>query len=96
MASEDYRRKFAALIFIILCIIVYILEGILINPFAFWNMVPLVFAYLILGAGYEHESYAIKFGSIGFMIGSVVVAFLAHFAWFYDWGNTKTGSSTSG
>ena len=83
-------------IFVILCISVYFLEGIPINPFAFWNMVPLFLGLIVVKKGIKDSSYTTKFGSVGFAVGAIILVFFAHFAWFFDWWETQTGSSTSG
>ena len=81
---------------IISCFFVYISEGVLFNPFAFWNMTPLLISYFVFKAALKNQSISISYSSIGFGIGCLLIIVFFHLAWLFDWGETKTGSSTSG
>ncbi len=59
-------------------------------------MVPLVLGYIVLKSSFKSKSYANKLGGIGFATGATIIVFFSHFAWFFDWWATKTGSSTAG
>lgn len=81
--------------FTIMAIVIYYLEGILINPFAIWNASPLLISYLLVSKSIEQDSKLIFIGFVLFTFISLTLSLLGHFAWHFDWQQTKTDSSTS-
>jgi hypothetical protein len=96
MNIRDITQDNLKFLLISACLLIYIFEGVLLNPFAIWNMVPLILGYWVLKAGLINNSNSILYPSIGFAIGCLVTTFFFHLTWFFDLGETKTGSSTSG
>ena len=82
-------------ILLLLAIFIYVAEGVLFNPFALWNMLPLGLAYLIYRSSRVGGSKARLYAAYGFLIGSMILSGFLHIAWLFDLGNAKTGSSTS-
>ncbi|TCK18561.1 hypothetical protein DFR30_1840 [Thiogranum longum] len=35
-------------------------------------------------------------GAVGFLVGSMALSGYIHLAWIFDWGESRTGSSTAG
>ncbi len=79
---------------IILAIFVYVSEGVSFNAFTAWNMLPLIISYFLYLAPTKKGTSL--YGAYGFLIGSMLLSGYIHMAWLFDWGGTKTGSSTSG
>jgi len=82
-------------IFILPAIFVFSVEGFL-NPFAYWNTAPILLAWFILRDTDEGEFKIPLAGTLAFSILTVGFIVLIHMAWFFNWGDTATGSSTSG
>lgn len=76
-------------------IFVFVVEGFF-NPFAYWNNAPILFAYFVFRYTGQGEFEIPLAGTLAFSILTVGIIVLAHMAWFFNWGNTATGSSTSG
>ncbi len=92
---RSITRQQWAIGFIFIALIIYYLEGILINPFAIWNASPLLISYLLVSKSIEQNSKPIFIGFVLFTFISLTLSLLGHFAWHFDWQQTKTGSSTS-
>ncbi len=90
ISPHDKRLKISL---IICCVVVYILEGAIFNPFAFWNMAPLFISYLILIKGLEAETSSEYFASIVFAACCFASVMFVHIVWFFDWWGMITGSS---
>ena len=73
----------------------YVLEGILINPLIAWTALPVYIGYSTIRTAWKTQSTKKLHQGYGFLIFSVFFSYLYHFAWFFDWDGTKTGSSTS-
>ena len=71
------------------------MEGFL-NPFAYWNNAPILFAYFVLQETGKGEFEIPLAGTLTFSVFTVGLVVLAHMAWFFNWGSMTTGSSTSG
>ena len=80
---------------LILALGMYILEGILLNLLIIWVLLPLYIGYSIIRKAWRINSSKKLEQGYGFLIVSVGFSYLYHFAWFFDWGGTKTASSTS-
>mgnify|MGYP005856660499 CR=1 FL=1 len=81
--------------------------GGLTNPFTYWNLLPLLIAWIVvLGSAGSREgaedarrrpwllSRRLPATTFGVAVGAVEG--LANLAWLFDWGGTATGSSTAG
>ncbi len=93
---EKISTKKISIFIISTMLILYVLEGVLLNPFFLWVGSPLLFAYIhALSSGYSGSKKGIS-AVKGFLGGSVPVLLLAHVSWALDIGGTQTGGSTSG
>ena len=80
----------------VLCAVwVVLAEEIFINVFTVWNLVPVLEGYVLYRWAAKTNKASAYGGAIGFAMLGVGFTILAHAAWFFDWGQTKTGSSTS-
>lgn len=93
---KDKVQKTWAVIFLLLAILIYYLEGIAFNPFALWNASPLLISYYLVSKGIRINSKPVLIGFVFYTIASLGLLLFGHFAWYFDWQGTKTGSSTSG
>jgi hypothetical protein len=73
----------------------YYLEGILFNPLIVWTASPILIGYSILAKAWATESAKKLCQGYCFLTFSLGFSYFYHFAWFFDWGGTKTGESTS-
>lgn len=73
----------------------YVLEGVLLNPLIAWTVLPMYIGYSTIKTAWKKQSKKKLRQGYGYLIVSVGFSYLYHFAWFFDWGGTKTGSSTS-
>ena len=87
------KRNFFYITLIVLAIFVFVSEGVAFNVFTVWNMLPLIISFVLYVNATTKGST--PYGAYGFLIGSMLLSSLIHLAWFFDWGETKTGSSTS-
>lgn len=74
---------------------IYLAEGVLFNPWAFWNAIPLILAGLLFWLGDWQDDPPVKRGAAGFLVAAMAVSLPAHLAWMLDLDGTRTGSSTS-
>ncbi|NKI35771.1 hypothetical protein HFP89_11420 [Wenzhouxiangella sp. XN79A] len=79
-----------------LLVFIYVAEGVLINPWVFWNALPLVLAGILFWLGHSQHNAPVRRGAIGFLVAAMAVSIPAHLAWMLDLDGTRTGSSTSG
>lgn len=93
-SNAEHKNKVRAIL-VMSSIGLYVLEGILFNPLIAWTVLPLYVGYSILAKAWRTESRKKLFQGYGFLIVSIGFSYLYHFAWFFDWGGTKTGGSTS-
>ncbi len=82
-------------LFILPAFFVFSVEGYL-NPFAYWNTAPILLAWFILRDTDKGEFEIPLAGTLTFSVLTVGFIVLIHMAWFFNWGDTATGSSTSG
>ncbi|MDO3383013.1 hypothetical protein [Gilvimarinus algae] len=83
------------LLLIALVLGLYALEGILVNPLIFWVSIPIYFGYSVVASALKDSSKVKLRQGYGYLVLTVCFTYLYHFAWFFDWNDTKTGSSTS-
>lgn len=98
---ENYmnkKTKDSALIVgsIICSAFVVIAEGVKPNVFTVWNLFPILICYFVLKMATSNGSRASLWGSIGLTFSGIGMLLFVHAAWLFDWGGTKTSSSTSG
>ncbi len=74
---------------------IYVAEGVAINPWAFWNGIPLVLTGVLFWLGHSQDNPPVKWGAIGFLVAAMAVSLPAHMAWMLDLDGTRTASSTS-
>lgn len=89
-------QKIWAAVFLLVAILIYYLEGILVNPYALWNASPLLISYYLISKGLQVNSKPVIIGFAAYTILSLCMLLFGHLAWYFDWQETKTGSSTSG
>ncbi len=84
--------------FLLLCsIFILLVEGVSADIFIFWNLLPIVIGYFVLKYSFVNRaSFVSSLPGFGYLILGIGFSILAHAAWFFDWGETQTGSSTSG
>jgi hypothetical protein len=73
----------------------YVAEGVVFNPWAFWNAIPLILAGVLFWLGDSQGNPPVKRGAVGFLVAAMAVSLPAHLAWMLDLDGTRTGSSTS-
>ena len=84
--------------FLLLCSI-FILASEGVNPgiFTLWNLLPIVIGYFVLKYSFVNRtSFVSSLPGFGYLILGIGFSLLTHAAWLFDWGETQTGSSTSG
>lgn len=81
---------------IIVGLLVVVVEGM--NGFAIWNLLPvsLVLAAALIVQWRPSASKRIRSFVAGFGPATLGAVAFAHLAWYFDWGETATGSSTAG
>lgn len=73
----------------------YALAGVVLNPFIIWVSLPLYIGYTMVLSGIKKALKKKQFRGMGYIAVSLVLTYSYHLAWFFDWNETKTGSSTS-
>ena len=84
-----------AIVLGLLLAFIYVAEGVLINPWVFWNALPLVLAGILFWLGDGQRNGPVRAGAIGFLFGAMAFSVPVHVAWMLDLDGTRTGSSTS-
>jgi hypothetical protein len=81
---------------VIVGLLVIIVEGL--NGFAIWNLLPvsLVLAAVLTIQWRHRAGKRLRSFVVGFGLATLGVVAFAHLAWYFDWGETATGSSTAG
>lgn len=62
--------------------------------FAAWNALPMMAGLGMLLLGHRHRR-TIAWGRTAFAVVATLFMVWFHLAWLFDWGGTRTGSSTS-
>lgn len=73
----------------------YVLEGILINPFIVWTVLPLYVALGLYSRSEKSNEISKLPAILGFLIFSLLPSYAYHIAWFFDIDGTQSSSSTS-
>ncbi len=73
---------------LLLAYFIYFTEGVPINMFTFWNMLPLLASFLI----YQFGS---KYGAYSFLLGSMMLSGYLHLAWMFGWGDINSDSTSA-
>lgn len=80
---------------IVLALGLYALEGIAVNPFIIWTASPIAVGYLLLRRAWRTPTVKHRHQAYGFLIASVGLSYLYHLAWFFNWGNMNSGSTSA-
>jgi len=67
---------------------IYFTEGVAINMFTVWNMLPLFVSLLIYQFGSRYDAYS-------FLLGSMMLSGYLHLAWFFDWSDINYDSTSA-
>ncbi len=73
---------------VILAYFIYFTEGVAVNIFTIWNMLPLFVSLLIFRFASQHAAYS-------FLLGSMMLSGYMHLAWLFSWGDIKQGSTSA-
>jgi hypothetical protein len=76
------------IILLILAYFIYFTEGVTINLFTLWNMLPLFISLLIYLFGSSYNAYS-------FLFGSMLLSGYLHLAWFFGWGDIDSDSTSA-
>ena len=91
------KKELALFAGLVICsAIVVITEGVKPNLFTVWNLLPVIYCYLLFRKAISNSSITMIGGSVGFALTGIPLLLFVHAAWFFDWEGTKTGSSTGG
>ncbi|MBB5320308.1 hypothetical protein [Marinobacter oulmenensis] len=89
------QKKRIFLILLTITLALYILSGVVFNPMIIWTAGPVFLSYPLLNHGLSKGSKPNCYGAYAYLLGSSGFSLAYHLAWFFDWGGTKTGGSTS-
>ena len=92
---DSNKNKKFILILAINAFILYFLEGIKLNLFIIWVLLPIYIGYSIVIKAWKIKSRKKLWEGYNFLIASIGFSYLYHLPWFFDWDGTKTGSSTA-
>jgi len=67
---------------------IYFTEGVAINLFTLWNMLPLFIGLLIYVFASPYNAYS-------FLFGSMLLSGYLHLAWFFGWGDIDSDSTSA-
>jgi len=93
--SNLMEKKNFLILLLLITACLYFLAGVLINPLIIWVAGPLFISYPLFASGKNSNTPAKCYAAYGYLLGGAGFSLLYHFAWFFDWGQTKTGGSTS-
>lgn len=65
------------------------------NMFTIWNLSPIFLCYFILKNSFKEKNKSSRWNSICFTLTTVGSIIYVHTAWWQNWQEIKTGSSTS-
>jgi len=82
------QKPFFYITLLLLAWFIYFTEGVAINMFTVWNMLPLFVSLLIYQFGSRHGAYS-------FLLGSMMLSGYLHLAWFFGWGNINADKSST-
>ena len=89
------QKKRTIILLFAIALALYVLAGVVFNPMIVWTAGPVFLSYPLLSHGLSKGSKRNCFGAYAYLVGSSGFSLAYHFAWFFDWGGTKTGGSTS-
>ena len=75
--------------------LIVLAEGVAPNLFTLWNLVPLFISYLLFAVAIYKKNTGLLVGAIGYSLFGIGISFVGHTAWYFDWYQIKTASSTS-
>ena len=88
------RRDLFYILMVIFAAFIFVTEEF--NPFAFWNMLPILVAFGIYGRWRQNAPNPRRYPAFGCLIGAMLLIVPVHIAWLFDIGGFASGSSTSG
>lgn len=89
------KKKIFILLLVINAILLYIIEGIFINPFFLWVLLPIFVGYSIVNKAWKIKSKKRLWEGYIFLISSIGFSYFYHLLWFFDFDGTRTGGSTT-
>lgn len=89
------KKKIFILILTINALILYALEGVLLNPLIIWVLLPIYIGYMIVIKAWKIKSRKKLWEGYNFLIASIGFSYFYHLSWFFDWGGARTGGSTA-
>ena len=96
MIKTDFgKKKKFILVLLINSFILYYLEGVVLNIFIIWVLLPIYIGYTIVIKAWKIKSRKKLWEGYNFLGASIGFSYLYHLVWFFDWDGAKTGSSTS-
>lgn len=87
------RTALLSIPFLVAIVLVAYTEG-QFSGFMIWNALPIAVGLGMLLAA-RRASRAVVAGCVAFAVSATLLVVAFHLAWFFDWGRTATGSSTS-
>ncbi|MEW8206310.1 MAG: hypothetical protein AB2770_14250 [Candidatus Thiodiazotropha taylori] len=90
------KEPYIAAIAIAVGLFVVFAEGVTPNIFTMWNLLPVLATYMLFKGAAKRRRIRTTLGAVGFLVFGVGLLLFVHLAWLFDWGETKTGSSTAG
>ena len=97
MSKNMIQKNIILLVWIVLCsVFIVIAEGVTINIFTLWNLVPIVICYYLFRLAIKENRVALYGGAIGYTLLGVGLLLFIHAAWYFDLDGTSTGASTGG
>ncbi len=82
------QKPFFYIALLLLAYFIYFTEGVPINMFTFWNMLPLFVSLLIYQFGSPYSAYS-------FLLGSMMLSVYLHLAWMFSWGDINSDSTSA-
>jgi len=82
------QKKIFYITLLILAYFIYFAEGVAVNIFTIWNMLPLFVSLLIYHFGSKYSAYS-------FLFGSMVLSGYVHIAWLFNWNAINYGSTSA-
>ena len=89
------KKKSLTFFLLINAVILYLLEGILFNPFFIWILLPIFIGYSIVHKAWTIQSKKKLWEGYNFLIASIAFSYYYHLTWFFDVDGAKTGGSTA-
>jgi len=89
------NKKIFTIIILVNIIILYFLEGVIVNPIFIWTSLPIFIGYSIVAKAWRTKSKKKLWEGYNFLILSLGFSYYYHLTWYFDVDGAKTGSSTT-